>query len=52
MTNIALVGANFVLKGYFPAIKIKKFNSKFYVEETKKNLRIILKLRTIREKYF
>ncbi len=37
MTNIALVGANFALKGYFPAIKkIKKFNLKILCRRNQK----------------
>ena len=37
MTNIALVGANFALKGYIPAIKkIKKFNLKILCSRSQK----------------
>ena len=37
MTNIALVGANFALKGYIPAIKkIKNLILKFYVSRSQK----------------
>ena len=54
MTNIALVGANFALKGYFPAIKkIKNLILKSYAVEIKKiNFKIILKLKIIGKKYF
>ena len=38
MINIALVGANFALKGYFPAIKrIKEFNLKILCSRNQKN---------------
>ena len=51
MTNIALVGANFALKGYIPAIKkIKNLILKSYVAEVKK-IRTILKLKIIGKKY-
>ena len=37
MKNIALVGANFALKGYFPAIKkIKEFNLKILCSRNQK----------------
>ena len=48
MTNIALVGANFALKGYIPAIKkIKKFNLKILCSRSQKKIRTILKLKII-----